>query len=73
MIFLLWREAGSPCAGRATAAAATSTGQFASFRETAVDITVTISREKYVTLGAFGRWNVGPWSPEVEAIWEGKR
>lgn len=38
-----------------------------------VDIKVTISREKYAALGAFGRWNVGPWSPEVEAIWEGKR
>jgi len=38
-----------------------------------VDIKVTISHEKYAALGAFGRWNVGPWSPEVEAIWEGKR
>jgi len=26
----------------------------------------------FVALGAFGRWNVGPWSPAVEAIWEGK-
>jgi len=26
----------------------------------------------FAALGAFGRWNVGPWSPAVEAIWEGK-
>jgi len=26
----------------------------------------------FAGLGAFGRWNVGPGSPAVEAIWESK-
>ncbi len=38
-----------------------------------VDVKVHLGAEKYAALGAFGRWNVGPWSPTVEAIWEGKR
>lgn len=37
-----------------------------------VDVKVAFGRHKYAALGAFGRWNVGPWSREVEAIWEGK-
>jgi len=37
-----------------------------------VDVKVAFGREKYTALGAFGRWNVGPWSEAVEAIWEGK-
>jgi len=37
-----------------------------------VDVKVAFGRDKYAALGAFGRWNVGPWSPAVEAIWEGK-
>lgn len=36
-----------------------------------VDVKVAFGREKYTTLGAFGCWNVGPWSEAVEAIWEG--
>jgi 3D-(3,5/4)-trihydroxycyclohexane-1,2-dione acylhydrolase (decyclizing) len=36
-----------------------------------VDVKVAFGPEKYTTLGAFGRWNVGPWSEAVEAIWEG--
>jgi 3D-(3,5/4)-trihydroxycyclohexane-1,2-dione acylhydrolase (decyclizing) len=35
-----------------------------------VDVKVAFGREKYAALGAFGRWNVGPWSRTVEAIWE---
>ncbi len=37
-----------------------------------VDVKVYFGPEKYAALDAFGRWNVGPWSPAVEAIWEGK-
>jgi len=37
-----------------------------------VDVKVAFGRDKYAALGAFGRWNMGPWSPAVEAIWEGK-
>ena len=37
-----------------------------------VDVKVYIGQEKYGALGAFGRWNVGPWSQNVESIWEGK-
>ena len=36
-----------------------------------VDVKVHLGPEEYAALGAFGRWNVGPWSPAVEAIWEG--
>jgi 3D-(3,5/4)-trihydroxycyclohexane-1,2-dione acylhydrolase (decyclizing) len=38
-----------------------------------VDVKVAFGRDHYVALDAFGRWNVGPWSEEVEAIWEGKK
>jgi 3D-(3,5/4)-trihydroxycyclohexane-1,2-dione acylhydrolase (decyclizing) len=38
-----------------------------------VDVKVALGHHKYAALGAFGRWNVGPWSPGVEAIWEGKK
>jgi len=37
-----------------------------------VDVKVAFGRDKYAALAAFGRWNVGPWSSAVEAIWEGK-
>jgi 3D-(3,5/4)-trihydroxycyclohexane-1,2-dione acylhydrolase (decyclizing) len=37
-----------------------------------VDVKVAPSRQGYGALGAFGRWNVGPWSATVESIWEGK-
>ncbi len=37
-----------------------------------VDVKVHLGQEEHAALGAFGRWNVGPWSPTVEAIWEGK-
>jgi 3D-(3,5/4)-trihydroxycyclohexane-1,2-dione acylhydrolase (decyclizing) len=37
-----------------------------------VDVKVAFGRDPHAALGAFGRWNVGPWSPAVEAIWEGK-
>lgn len=37
-----------------------------------VDVKVHMGSEEHTALGAFGRWNVGPWSPVVEAIWEGK-
>ena len=37
-----------------------------------VDVKVHLGPEKYAALGAFGRWNVGPWSQTVEDIWEGK-
>jgi 3D-(3,5/4)-trihydroxycyclohexane-1,2-dione acylhydrolase (decyclizing) len=37
-----------------------------------VDVKVHLGPEEYAALGAFGRWNVGPWSPAVETIWEGK-
>lgn len=37
-----------------------------------VDVKVAFGQEQYAALGAFGRWNVGSWSPTVEAIWEGK-
>lgn len=37
-----------------------------------VDIKVAMSRDRYAALDAFGRWNVGPWSAEVERIWESR-
>jgi 3D-(3,5/4)-trihydroxycyclohexane-1,2-dione acylhydrolase (decyclizing) len=37
-----------------------------------VDVKVHFGPEKYAALDAFGRWNVGPWSEQVENIWEGK-
>ena len=37
-----------------------------------VDVKVHLGEESYSALGAFGRWNVGPWSGTVEGIWEGK-
>ena len=37
-----------------------------------VDVKVHFGPEEYAALGAFGRWNVGPWSEQVEKIWEGK-
>jgi 3D-(3,5/4)-trihydroxycyclohexane-1,2-dione acylhydrolase (decyclizing) len=37
-----------------------------------VDVKVAPSLEGHSALGAFGRWNVGPWSATVESIWEGK-
>jgi len=37
-----------------------------------VEVKVAFGRDPHAALGAFGRWNVGPWSPAVEAMWEGK-
>ena len=37
-----------------------------------VDVKVHLGEESYSALGAFGRWNVRPWSDTVEGIWEGK-
>lgn len=37
-----------------------------------IDVKVHLGQEPYAALGAFGRWNVGPWSETVQAIWEGK-
>jgi 3D-(3,5/4)-trihydroxycyclohexane-1,2-dione acylhydrolase (decyclizing) len=37
-----------------------------------VDVKVAFGRDPHTALGAFGRWNVGPWSEAVQAIWEGK-
>ena len=37
-----------------------------------IDVKVHLGPEEYAALGAFGRWNVGPWSEQVEKIWEGK-
>lgn len=37
-----------------------------------VDLKVAMSRDQHAALEAFGRWNVGPWAPEVEEIWERK-
>lgn len=36
-----------------------------------VDVKVAFGGDKYTGLSSFGRWNVGPWSERVEAIWEG--
>jgi 3D-(3,5/4)-trihydroxycyclohexane-1,2-dione acylhydrolase (decyclizing) len=38
-----------------------------------VDVKVHLGQEEGAALGAFGRWNVGPWSEGVQAIWEGKK
>lgn len=37
-----------------------------------LDVKVALSADHYAALEAFGRWNVGAWSSNVEAIWEGK-
>ncbi len=37
-----------------------------------IDVKVHMGPEEHSALGAFGRWNVGPWSKTVESIWEGK-